>query len=82
MVDNLINYELTDEGKAYLPKEEGHPQGRLLVLPKNKLGDPSFSCRGGNLRDYHCAEILKRKDGKGARFVKEKVVKKDTTVKK
>lgn len=67
----LIKYELTDEGKKYLPKE-GKAKGSLLVLPSNDLGDPHFKVYGGLLRDYHCEEMLKRKDGKGARFVQLK----------
>jgi hypothetical protein len=77
----LEKYELTEEGKKYGVKE-GKPKGSLIILPSNTQGDPHFQVYGGRIQDYHCEEILKRKDGKGARFVRLKTVNKSLVEKK
>lgn len=70
----LINFEFTEEGKKYLPKNKDDKKGARIVLSSNSLGDSHFDCHAGLMTDYHAEMLLSRKDGKGSRFVKKKSI--------
>lgn len=73
---NLIKYRLTAAGKALLPANEGE-RGKKIIIPQSDQGDPYFECLAKNLADYHAKELLARKDGRGAKYVALKTVKKE-----
>lgn len=58
----LVNFELTELGK----------KTKKIFLPQNRHGDRLIDINVGELPDYLAEEMLKRKDGKGALYVKAK----------
>lgn len=58
----LKEYELTDEGKKFTN----------IVIPANRQGDKHHDFPVANMTDYMAKELLERKDGRGAKFVRKK----------
>lgn len=68
----LKNYELTEAGKALLPKTPDDKRGKMIHIPASEQGDPMFRCYAGLLEDYHCDTLMKRQDERGLLYVKPK----------